>query len=214
MRMAASDRGKINKDFGYLEMIPLDYGEEDLKREPHLKVWKEKYPGHTLYMGPDYTKKIIPVHNVVITGRASNNNSATEMMNIVTMEEILLPILGQLEILKDGKVLLGMTGEVISVGIGMVVPEQYGRIVPKCQYRCGDTAHGSGEYAKTLKNISPSSVRQNPYLLSTSFRRLSAEWFPDVQSEDHPQFLPLPSISTKKSTLTTSQRRHTKSLPA
>ena len=73
MRMAASDRGRINKDFGYLEMIPLNYTDEDLKREPHLKVWKEKYPGRTLYMGPDYTKKIIPVHNVVITGRASNN---------------------------------------------------------------------------------------------------------------------------------------------
>ena len=164
IRMAASDRGRINKDFGYLEMLPLPYTDTDVEREPHLKVWKDKYPDHTLYMGPDYKKKIIPVHNVVISGRASNNNSATEMMNIVTMEEILLPILGQLEILKDGKVLLGYTGEVISVGIGMVVPEEYGRIVPKRQYRCGDTAHGSGEYAKTLKKHIPIICAEKPVL--------------------------------------------------
>lgn len=156
MRMAASDRGRINKDFGYLEMKPLGYyGDEEIAQEPHLKVWKEVYPGTELYMGPDFTKKIIPVHNVVITGRASNNNSATEMMNIVTMEEILLPVLGQISILKGENVLMGRTGEVISVGIGMVVPEWYARIIPKRQYRCGDTAHGSGEYAKTLKKDIP-----------------------------------------------------------
>ena len=178
MRMAASDRGRINKDFGYLEMIPLNYTDEDLKREPHLKVWKEKYPGRTLSMGPDYTKKIIPVHNVVITGRASNNNSATEMMNIVTMEEILLPVLGQFEIMRDGKVLLGMTGEVISVGIGMVVPEQYGRIVPKCQYRCGDTAHGSGEYAKTLKKHIPIICAAKPVLAKYIIQALECGMVP------------------------------------
>ena len=44
MRMATSDRGRINKDFGYLQMIPLNYTDEDLKREPHLKVWKENIP--------------------------------------------------------------------------------------------------------------------------------------------------------------------------
>ena len=140
MRMAASDRGRINKDFGYLE--------------------------------------IIPVHNVVITGRASNNNSATEMMNIVTMEEILLPVLGQFEIMRDGKVLLGMTGEVISVGIGMVVPEQYGRIVPKCQYRCGDTAHGSGEYAKTLKKHIPIICAAKPVLAKYIIQALECGMVP------------------------------------
>lgn len=156
MRMGASDRGRINNDFGYLEMKPLGYyGDEEIAREPHLKVWKEKYPGSELYMGPDFTKKIIPVHNVVITGRASNNNSATEMMNIVTMEEILLPVLGQISILRGDNVLMGRTGEVISVGIGMVVPEWYARIIPRGQYRCGETAHGSGEYAKTLKRDIP-----------------------------------------------------------
>jgi len=178
IRMAASDRGRINNDFGYLEMIPLPYTDKDIEREPHLKVWKEKYPNRTLYMGPDYKKKIIPVHNVVITGRASNNNSATEMMNIVTMEEILLPILGQLEIMKDGKVLLGNTGEIISVGIGMVVPEEYGRIVPKRQYRCGDTAHGSGEYAKTLKKHIPIICAQKPVLAKFIIQALECGMVP------------------------------------
>ncbi len=179
MRMAASDRGRINKDFGYLEMKPLGYyGDEEIAREPHLKVWKEKYPGTELYMGPDFTKKIIPVHNVVITGRASNNNSATEMMNIVTMEEILLPVLGQIEILKGGKVLLGKTGEVISVGIGMVVPEWYARIIPKGQYRCGDTAHGSGEYAKTLKKDIPIICAAKPVLAKNIIQALECGLVP------------------------------------
>jgi len=178
IRMAASDRGRINKDFGYLEMKPLPYTDEDIEREPHLKVWKEKYSERTLYMGPDYRKKIIPVHNVVISGRASNNNSATEMMNIVTMEEILLPILGQLEIMKDGKVLLGNTGEIISVGIGMVVPEEFGRIVPKRQYKCGDTAHGSGEYAKTLKKHIPIICAEKPVLAKYIIQALECGLIP------------------------------------
>jgi len=37
--MAASDYGKINKDFGYLEMVELPYSEELIKEEPHLKQW-------------------------------------------------------------------------------------------------------------------------------------------------------------------------------
>ncbi len=152
--MAAGDRGKINPDFGILEMEEIPYSDDLIKEEPHLKQW-EMYPGKKLFRGPNPQKKIIPVHNVVITGRAGNNNSATEMMNIVTMEEILLPILGQLEIIKDGNVVLGSTGEVISVGIGMTIAEKFGRIFPTRQYKAGDTAHGSGEYAQTLKRHIP-----------------------------------------------------------
>ena len=152
--MAAGDRGKINPDFGILEMEEIPYSEDLIKEEPHLEQWK-MYPGKKLFRGPDPQKKIIPVHNVVITGRAGNNNSATEMMNIVTMEEILLPILGQIEIMRNGKVVLGSTGEVISVGIGMTIAEKFGRIFPTRQYKAGDTAHGSGEYAQTLKRHIP-----------------------------------------------------------
>jgi len=38
-------------------------------------------------MGPDPKKKKIPIHNATLTGRAGNNNSATEMMHYITMEE-------------------------------------------------------------------------------------------------------------------------------
>lgn len=152
--MAAGDRGKINPDFGILEMEEIPYSDDLIKEEPHLMQW-EMYRRKKLFRGPNPKKKIIPVHNVVITGRAGNNNSATEMMNIVTMEEILLPILGQLEIMKNGNVVVGDTGEVISVGIGMTIAEKFGRIFPTRQYKAGDTAHGSGEYAQTLKRHIP-----------------------------------------------------------
>ncbi|MDK2918181.1 MAG: hypothetical protein PWQ37_914 [Candidatus Petromonas sp.] len=153
--MAASDYGKINKDFGYLEMVEVPYSEELIKEEPHLKQWMKSYPDRRLIMGPDPKKKKIPIHNAVLTGRAGNNNSATEMMHYITMEEILLPITGQLQIMKDGKVEIGGTGWIISVGIGMVVGEEYGRIVPHRQFKCGETAHNSGEYAKFLKSHIP-----------------------------------------------------------
>ena len=152
--MAAGDGGKINPDFGILEMEEIPYSEELIREEPHLKQWV-MYPGKRLFRGPNPKKKLIPVHNVVITGRAGNNNSATEMMNIVTMEEILLPILGQLEIIKGGNVVVGNTGEVISVGIGMTIAEKFGRIFPTRKYKAGDTAHSSGEYAQTLKRNIP-----------------------------------------------------------
>jgi len=163
--MAASDRGRINQEFGFMDMKDLSYyGEEELRREPHLKVWKEKYPDRKLFMGPDYHKKVIPVHNVTITGRAANNNAATEMMNIVTMEEILLPILGQFEIMRGGNVLLGRAGEIISVGIAFGVSEEYGRIVSGGTFHAGETAHGSGELSKTLKRHLPIILCEKPVL--------------------------------------------------
>ncbi len=162
--MVAADRGKINHDFGMLRMAQIAYSDELVKEEPHLAQWQALFPGKRLFRGPDPATKIIPVHNVVITGRASNNNSATEMMNIVTMEEILLPILGQLEIMRGGRVMTGLTGEVISVGIGMTVAEQFGRVFPSRQFKAGETAHGCGEYAKTLKKNIPCIVADKAVL--------------------------------------------------
>lgn len=155
IKMAASDRGKINPDFGRLDMEEMPFSEQLVAEELHLKQWEANFKGRRLFRGPDPAKKVIPVHNVVITGRASNNNSATEMMNVVTMEEILLPIMGQLEIMEGGEVLIGNTGGIISVGIGMTVAEQYGRVFPTRQFKAGETAHNSGEYAQTLKREIP-----------------------------------------------------------
>lgn len=155
VKMAAADNYTINPEFGMLEMEEIIITDELISQEPHLAQCRELYSGKKLFRGPNPDKKLIPVHNVAITGRAANNNSATEMMNVVTMEEILLPILGQLEIMKDKDILIGMTGEHISVGIGMTVAEKYGRVFPTPQFKAGDTAHGSGEYAKTLKKEIP-----------------------------------------------------------
>ncbi len=151
--MAASDYGKINNEFGYAEMLEIPWGSDEAKKliseEPHLRQWVENYPGRRLLMHP---KKLnLPVHQATITGRAGNNNSATEIMHYITMLELLMPLAGQLEMMRDGSVALGKTGGIISVGIGMVVAEEYGRIVPHRQFPTGDTAHGSGQYAQTLK---------------------------------------------------------------
>lgn len=155
VKMAASDNRKVHREFGILPMEEMEVTEELVSEEPHLIQWEKLYYGRKLFRGPNPARKLIPVHNAVMTGRAVNNNSATEMMNVVTMEEILLPILGQLQIMVGGKILAGITGEHISVGIGMTVAEKFGRVFPTRQFKAGDTAHGSGEYAKTLKRHIP-----------------------------------------------------------
>lgn len=146
---AASDRGKINTEFGTLEMKEIPYSEELIKEEPHLKQWERLYPDKRMVMGPK--KKNVPIHCCAMTGRACNNNSGTEVWNIINMEELLLLILGQIEIMKDGKIIIGRTGGIISVGIGMVVGEEDARILSHRAFRCGQTAHKSGEKAQTLK---------------------------------------------------------------
>lgn len=176
--MGAGDVGKIHKEFGILYMEEMPYSEELLKEEPHLKQWDEYYKGKKLFRGPDPKKKLIPVHNAVMTGKAVNNNSATEMMNAVTMEEILLPIFGQLQLMKDEPVVIGNTGEFISVGIGMTVAEKYGRVFPTRQFKAGETAHGSGEYAKTLKKTIPCVVAPKSILAKHILQALKCGMIP------------------------------------
>jgi hypothetical protein len=180
VKMAAADMGKVHKEFGILEMEYMEVIDELIAEEPHLIQWKKGFEGRRLFRGPNPSKKLIPVHNAVMTGRAVNNNSATEMMNAVTMEEILLPILGQLEVMKDGKILMGSTGEVISVGIGMTVAEKYGRVFPTRQFKAGDTAHGSGQYAKTLKKHIPIIAAQKSVLAKYILKALNAGMIPGL----------------------------------
>jgi hypothetical protein len=178
--MAAADNGKIHPEFGMLYMEEIQVDEELLSFEPHLKPIHQYYPGCKLYRGPNPEKKLIPVHNAVITGKAINNNSATEMMNAITMEEILLPILGQLQIMKDGEIILGYTGEVISVGIGMTVAEKFGRVFPTRQFKAGETAHNSGEHAKNLKAKIPCIVAPKSVLAREIIRALNAGLVPGL----------------------------------
>ena len=153
--MAAADRGKFNKDFGFLEAMEMPYSDELIKEEPHMFQWKKSFDGRKLFRGPDVSKKIIPVHNACVTGRACNQNCSTEMANMVTMEEIMLPILGQQEIINNGNVLIGYTGQIVSVGVGMTVPELSGRLFPTRQFKAGDTAHACAKRAKNLKETVP-----------------------------------------------------------
>ena len=158
LAMASGDYGKVNPEFGYVDMLQIPWDSDEAKKliaeESHLQQWVKNYPGRNLVMHPDKGLRL-PVHQATITGRAGNNNSATEIMHYITMKELLMPLLGQVQILKDGDIVLGGTGGIISVGIGMVVAEEYGRIVPHRQFPTGDTAHGSGQYAQTLKSHIP-----------------------------------------------------------
>ncbi|SBW09894.1 conserved hypothetical protein [uncultured delta proteobacterium] len=176
--MAASDYGKINPEFGFVEMLEIPYDPQLIAEEPHLRQWDANYKGRRLLMGPDPDNKPLPIHNAVISGRAGNNNSATEVMNCVTMEEMLLPVIGQMEIMRDGDLEVGKTGHVVSVGIGFLVGEKYGRIVPNRQYRCGDTGHNSGEYAKYLKCHIPCIVADKKVLAKYIIKALTAGMIP------------------------------------
>ncbi|MFW6286662.1 MAG: hypothetical protein ACOC29_01850, partial [Candidatus Sumerlaeota bacterium] len=98
VKMAAGDVGHIHREFGMLPMAEIPLDANILGQEPHLRQIEQLYPGRRLFRGPDPSTKHVPVHNAVMTGRAVNNNSATEMLDVVTMDEILAPILGQLQI--------------------------------------------------------------------------------------------------------------------
>jgi hypothetical protein len=153
--IVACDRGMINPDYGCVKMVEVKPNDPDITNESHLKVWRVKYPGKKMFRGPDLNVKITPAHNAVITGRCINNNSGTEMMDGVTMREMLFLISGETAIMRGEDILIGMTGGIVSVGIGMVVGEKNGRIMSRPFYRPGDTAHASAEYAQTLKSHIP-----------------------------------------------------------
>jgi hypothetical protein len=177
--MAAGDKGKVHPEFGILNMEAMEVTENLITEEPHLKQIKAyNFEDNILFRGPNPAKKLIPVHNVVMTGAAINNNSATEVMNAVTMEEMLLPYLGQKQIMEDGDILLGVTGQEISVGIGMTVAEKFGRVFPTRQFSAGETAHGSGDYAKTLKENIPIIVAPKDVLAKYIIRALESGMVP------------------------------------
>lgn len=153
--IGASDQGLVNPKYGWYPMYEEAYSEKVVEEEPNLKAWKALYPNHRLVKGPDPNFKKIPVHNAVLTGRACNNNSASEIMNLVTMREMLFPFLGLRSLFEGIEVRIGHAGPVFSVSIGMMFPERYGRIsyFPTCE--AGNTLHNSGAFAQTLKKELP-----------------------------------------------------------
>lgn len=153
--IGASDQNLVNAKYGWLPMYEEPYSEKIVEEEPNLKAWQKLYPGYRLVKGPDPRYKKFPVHNAVITGRACNNNSASEIMNLVTMREMLFPFLGLRSLFEGKEVRIGHAGPVFSVSIGMMFPEQYGRISYFRTCETGNTLHNSGEFAQTLKKDLP-----------------------------------------------------------
>ncbi|MCD8037169.1 MAG: hypothetical protein LUE88_07335 [Clostridiales bacterium] len=173
---ASIDYGMINRDFGFLSVTEQGYSEKLLAEEPHMKQWDaiDEYRGKRLFRGPNFEDRWPRVpHNETqtITGRIANNNTGSEMMNVVDMTEILVPAYGLIEIMKDGEVLIGPAGPEISVGIGMVVFETYGRIFNR-SYGAGKTAHNSGLYAKTVKSDYPAIAGRKSTLAAYTIKAL------------------------------------------
>jgi len=173
---ASIDYGMINRDFGYLGISEQAYSEKLLSEEPHMKQWDaiDAYRGKRLFRGPNFNDRLPRVaHNETqtITGRIANNNTGSEFMNVIDMTEILVPAYGALEIMHDGEVLVGLAGPEISVGIGMVVFETYGRIFNR-SYGAGLTAHNSGLYAKTVKSDYPAIAGRKKTLAEYTMRAL------------------------------------------
>ena len=173
---ASIDFGMSNRDFGFLSVTEQGYSEKLLAEEPHMKQWDaiDAYRGKQLFRGPNYEDRWPRApHNETqtITGRIANNNTGSEMMNVIDMTEVLVPAYGAIEIMKDGEVLIGVAGPEISVGIGMVVFETYGRIFHR-SYGAGKTAHNSGEYAKTVKSDYPAIAGRKSTLAEYTLRAL------------------------------------------
>lgn len=162
---ACGDHGRMNEKIGYLGASEIPYSEEIIATEPHMKQWNSPfYVGKQLHRGPSAEDRAnLEGHNenMCITGRMCNNNTGSEMMNTIDMTEILALILGQVQIMRDGEILLGVAGPEVSVGIGMVVREIRGRIFG-WNYGAGKTAHSSGIYAKTVKSDYPAIAAPKP----------------------------------------------------
>ena len=110
---------------------------------------------------------------MTMTGRITNNNCGSEVMNMVEMTEILAPYFGIHEIMTGGEVIIGIAGPVVSVGIGMVVSERHGRIFGGKNlgsYRAGMSAHNSGKYAKTVKQDYPAIAAPKSVLAEHTLR--------------------------------------------
>lgn len=187
--IAASDKGRVNAKYGFTTMLESAFSEELVKEEPCLESWDKLYKGMRLFRGPDPKFKKIPLHNAVITGRACNNNSASEIMNLVTMKEMLFPFLGLRSLFLGQNALVGFAGGKFSVSIGMMVPETNGRISPIPVCKAGDTLHNSGIYAQTLKATLPTVACEKSMLAEYIIRHLDAGMIPGYHISVAPAIL-------------------------
>ena len=163
---ASVDNGKIDREFGFIGVSEIPYTRKLIEEEPHMRQWDLLHSGKRLYRGPSYEDMIPRAafnETQTYTGRIANNNTGSEVMDVIDMTEILTPIFGLQEIMQDGEVTIGVAGPEISVGIGMVVRERQGRIF-NWAYGAGKTAHASGVFAKTVKSDYPAIMAPKPVL--------------------------------------------------
>ena len=161
--IASVDHGMINKTYGFLNISPIPEYEGIFVDEPHMRQWHlEQFRGRTLYKGPNAkdrgSERAGHNENMTLTGRISNNNCGSEAFNMVEMTEVLVFMSAANEIMRDGEVTVCVAGAEVSVGIGMIVSERWGRIFGGTNlggYKAGMSAHNSGEYAKTVKSDYP-----------------------------------------------------------
>ena len=179
--IASVDHGFINHDFGFMPITPLPFTDQMLHDEPHMKQWLEDcYIGRKIYRGPlkeDRGERDSHNESMTLTRRIANNNVGSEAMNMVAMTEILIPFFGMYEVMTGGNVNIGIAGPVLSVGIGMIVSERYGRIFGSANlgaYKAGMTAHNSGKYAKTVKSDYPAIVAPKSVLAEYTLRAMDA----------------------------------------
>ena len=180
---ASADHGIINREFGFINVSEIPYSPSRILDEPHMRQWDSPfYRGKRLYRGPsmeDKAPRSAQNENMTISGRIANNNTGSEMMDLVAMTEILVPFFAQIQILREGTVVIGMAGPEISVGIGMVVSEERGRIFGK-QYPAGATAHRSGVYARTVKSDIPAIVAPKKTVADYTIRALEIGMVPGL----------------------------------
>jgi len=171
---AAVDHGMINAAFGYMNLSEIPMYDGIMNDEPHMRQWlTPKFAGKPLHRGPnkvDLGERTGHNEYMTMTGRVANNNSGSEFFNMVEMTEILALMSAQYEIMNDGEVIIGVAGPEVSVGIGMIVSERWGRIFGGTNlggYKPGMTAHCSGEYARTVKSDYPAIAAPKSHFMET-----------------------------------------------
>lgn len=154
--IAATYNGLMNANYGFSLMVEIPHDEETIKNETPLAAWDVLWKGRKLYRGPlRPANSPVTKYNFTATGRCCNCNSGSELFDLVTMREIIIPHTALLACYDGKKAMIGRSGDVMSVGIGMLVPESKGRITRVIMCQCGDTLHRCGEDAKKLKRHIP-----------------------------------------------------------
>jgi hypothetical protein len=102
---------------------------------------------------------------------------------------MLFPITGQLELLRGHDVVLGLVGEVVSVAVAHVVPENFSQAQPELRCAPGDTIHAGGAHSPKLKAHLPIMVAPKKVLARLIIEALEAGMVPMRELSSAPAIL-------------------------